>query len=324
MSQMPLLEVRDLRKSYLIKKIFKKPIPVSALDGVSFCLDEGRTLAIVGESGCGKSTLAKCLMQIELASSGEVIWDGKPMADLTARDWRSRVQMIFQDPYSSLNPRRKCLDIIAEPLIIAGGLPRQEVYARAREAMRQVGLRPEFEERYPHMFSGGQRQRIGIARALMLRPKLLICDEPVSALDVSIQAQVLNLLMDLQDELNLSYLFISHDLSVVRHISDDVLVMYFGQVMEYGPRERIFSSPRHPYTKALLASHPDLNTSHSLGESHQSKEPAHVIEGELPSPLNPPRGCPFEKRCPQALAVCGEKRPSPTLVDGRISACHLS
>ncbi|MEK7357952.1 MAG: ATP-binding cassette domain-containing protein, partial [Bdellovibrionota bacterium] len=217
--------------------MFQKPAHVKALDGVSFRLVKGKTLAIVGESGCGKSTLAKCLMLIEPITSGEVAFEGRSLTETPPMEWRKQVQMIFQDPYSSLNPRKKCLDIISEPLVIAGGQTPTEIRERAREMMAKVGLRPEFESRYPHMFSGGQRQRIGIARALMLRPKLLICDEPVSALDVSIQAQVLNLLMDLQDEFGLSYLFISHDLSVVRHIADDILVMYLGQVMEYGPRE---------------------------------------------------------------------------------------
>ncbi|MES2856434.1 MAG: ATP-binding cassette domain-containing protein, partial [Bdellovibrionota bacterium] len=251
---------------------------VKALDGVSFSLEQGKTLAIVGESGCGKSTLAKCLMLIESITAGDVSFEGKALSQTPAKDWRKQVQMIFQDPYSSLNPRKKCIDIIAEPLVIAGGLSKDEVRERARQMMAKVGLRPEFESRYPHMFSGGQRQRIGIARALMLRPKLLICDEPVSALDVSIQAQVLNLLMDLQDEFNLSYLFISHDLSVVRHIADHILVMYLGQVMEYGPRDNVFKNPKNPYTQALLTSHPDLNAI----EHGESASPKALVQGELP------------------------------------------
>lgn len=310
----PLLEIKDLRKHYPIRRFLKAPALVKALDGVSFSLQRGKTLAIVGESGCGKSTLAKCLMHIEDITSGSVSLEGRSIQETPLADWRRQVQMIFQDPYSSLNPRKKALDIISEPLVIAGELSSDEIRARAREMMAKVGLRPEFEGRYPHMFSGGQRQRIGIARALMLKPKLLICDEPVSALDVSIQAQVLNLLMDLQDEFGLSYLFISHDLSIVRHIADEVVVMYLGQVMERGSRDRIFTNPQHPYTKALMASHPDLTA---------IRAPQATVEGELPSPLNPPPGCPFQKRCSQALPICGEKRPALREVEGRTAACHL-
>lgn len=313
-----LLEIRELKKYYPVRHFLRAPAVVKALDGVSVELRPGRTLAVVGESGCGKSTLAKCLMKIESVTSGEILFAGRQMSEIPAEEWRRNVQMIFQDPYSSLNPRKKALDIIAEPLVIAGGLAWEEIRDRARQMMAKVGLRPEFEGRYPHMFSGGQRQRIGIARALMLRPQLLICDEPVSALDVSIQAQVLNLLMDLQDEFGLSYLFISHDLSIVKHIADDVVVMYLGQVMEKGPRERIFQSPRNPYTQALLASHPDL-------ERMMTKvvEPRSAVEGELPSPMNPPVGCPFQSRCPHVMNVCREKRPRLTEIDGRLSACHL-
>jgi dipeptide transport system ATP-binding protein len=306
----PLLEINDLRKYYEVRRLFKPLAHVKALDGVSFTLERGKTLAVVGESGCGKSTLAKCLMLIEQISSGEVRFEGRSLSETPASIWRKQIQMIFQDPYSSLNPRKRAVDIIAEPAVILGGLDKWEIRERARMMMAKVGLRPEFEGRYPHMFSGGQRQRIGIARALMLQPKLLICDEPVSALDVSIQAQVLNLLMDLQDEFKLSYLFISHDLSIVRHIADDVLVMYLGQVMEYGPREKIFKTPRHPYTQALLASHPDLT---KIGA------PKSTLEGELPSPMNPPAGCPFQTRCPHVMTVCREKRPP--IVNG--SACYL-
>ncbi len=315
----PLLEVRNLRKTYELRRLFSKPGLVKALDGVSFTLEKGKTLAVVGESGCGKSTLAKCLMLIEDITNGNAVLEGKDLKNTPPQEWRKQVQMIFQDPYSSLNPRRKCLDIIAEPLVIQGDLTKEQIYARARAMMAKVGLRPEFESRYPHMFSGGQRQRIGIARALMLRPKLLICDEPVSALDVSIQAQVLNLLMDLQDEFGLSYLFISHDLSVVRHIADNILVMYLGQVMEYGARELIFKSAQNPYTQALLASHPHLDES-----EHGSPDgPQAAIQGELPSPLNPPPGCPFQKRCPKVFDRCLNEKPELYDVAGRLSRCHL-
>ena len=316
-----LLEVKSLAKTYELRRFLKKPAEVKALDGVSFQLSKGKTLAIVGESGCGKSTLAKCLMLIESITSGTVTFEGRTLTETPPDEWRKQVQMIFQDPYSSLNPRKTCLDIISEPLIIAGGLTREEIRERARQMMAKVGLRPEFESRYPHMFSGGQRQRIGIARALMLRPKLLICDEPVSALDVSIQAQVLNLLMDLQDEFELSYLFISHDLSVVRHVADDILVMYLGQVMEYGPREKVFTEAKHPYTQALLSSHPDLSA--ELASGRDSSGPKATLQGELPSPLNTPPGCPFQKRCPQAFERCSVERPKLVSVAGRFTACHL-
>lgn len=312
-----LLEVKNLRKTYELRRLFSAPGLVKALDGVSFTLEKGKTLAVVGESGCGKSTLAKCLMLIETITGGEAVFEGKALQDTPPMDWRKQVQMIFQDPYSSLNPRRQCLDIIAEPLVIQGGFTKDEIYARAREMMAKVGLRPEFEQRYPHMFSGGQRQRIGIARALMVRPKLLICDEPVSALDVSIQAQVLNLLMDLQDEFGLSYLFISHDLSVVRHVADHILVMYLGMVMEYGPRNLVFENPQNPYTKALLASHPHLD------EAAGGQGPQAVVQGELPSPLNPPPGCPFQKRCPYVFERCLSERPALYQAEGRLSRCHL-
>lgn len=254
-----LLQVENLKKHFPIRRFMRQTTYVKALDGVSFSLRSGETLAVVGESGSGKSTLAKCLMQIEEPTGGALFFEGKNQQDISIADWRKNVQMIFQDPYSSLNPRKKAIDIISEPLAIAGQLSKGEITERAMEMMAKVGLRPEFASRYPHMFSGGQRQRIGIARSLMLRPRVLICDEPVSALDVSIQAQVLNLLMDLQDEFQLSYIFISHDLSIVRHIANSVIVMYLGQIVESGGREEIFSHPQHEYTKALLASHPTID-----------------------------------------------------------------
>lgn len=309
-----ILQVRDLVKHYEVRRLMRSPAVVKALDGVSFSLEKGKTLAIVGESGCGKSTLAKCLMRIEDPTKGEISLNGRSTGGIPDSDWRHQVQMIFQDPYSSLNPRKKAIDIISEPLVIDGRLSKSEILDRAREMMAKVGLRPEFESRYPHMFSGGQRQRIGIARALMLRPKILICDEPVSALDVSIQAQVLNLLMDLQDEFQLSYLFITHDLSIVKHIADEVLVMYMGRVMEEGPREKIFLEPRHPYTKVLLESHPDLS---------QIRDPKITVEGDLPSPLNPPPGCSFQQRCPSVLPICLKERPDLRNVEGRMAACHI-
>ncbi len=323
-----LLEVQHLGKHYPVRRLFRKSATVRALDGVSFKVQRGKTLAVVGESGCGKSTLAKLLMRIEDSSFGTVRLSGVDMSEVEPQRYRQRVQMVFQDPYSSLNPRKKARTIIGEPLLVNTDLSRSERDERVATMMAKVGLRPEMADRYPHMFSGGQRQRIGIARALMLRPDLLICDEPVSALDISIQAQVLNLLMDLQDEFKLSYLFISHDLGVVRHIADDVLVMYLGKIMEYGPREAIFKNPQHPYTKMLLASTPDVakgisrfsKTANGLAtDSAEVSEPV----GELPSPLNPPPGCPFQTRCPFAMAKCSQEMPASRLVENRQVACHL-
>lgn len=312
-----LLEAKGLGKHYELRRLFQPTATVKAVDGVSFTVRRGKTLAIVGESGCGKSTLARLLMQIETPSFGELKLGGDDATTIGSKQYRQRVQMIFQDPYSSLNPRKKARTIIAEPLVVNSDLSKDEREQRVREVLTKVGLRPDAGDRYPHMFSGGQRQRIGIARALMLRPELLICDEPVSALDISIQAQVLNLLMDLQDEFGLSYVFISHDLGVVRHIADDVLVMYLGKVMEHGPREEIFSNPKHPYTQMLLSSTPDIAEGLKGGKTETKPS------GELPSPLNPPPGCPFQKRCPHAMEICSQTMPELRVVDGRKTACHL-
>ena len=311
-----LLEVKNLKKHYAIKKLFGPKQTVKALDGVSFSLGAKKTLAIVGESGCGKSTLAKVLTQVEYKTEGDVLVDGKVTEGLARSELRKSLQMIFQDPYGSLNPRKKAWQIVAEPLRINTKLSRAECRDRAVQMMLRVGLRPEQQNRYPHMFSGGQRQRLGIARALILRPKIIICDEPVSALDVSIQAQVLNLLMELQDEFGLSYLFISHDLSVVRHISDEVLVIYLGKVVEYGSREKVFSNPQHPYTRALLSSTPKI-------ASLTQKSERVALKGELPSPINPPTGCAFHKRCPAAMPHCSSMTPELQEVEGRKVACHL-
>jgi dipeptide transport system ATP-binding protein len=319
----PILTVKDLAKHYPIKKLFMPAQTVKALDGVSFSLEKRRTLAVVGESGCGKSTLAKVLMAIEKPTSGELEFAQRPSKDeagarvqLTSPgEAGARIQMIFQDPYSSINPRKKAWQIISEPLRINTKLSSAECRARAIELMAQVGLRPEFADRYPHMFSGGQRQRIGIARALALRPEILICDEPISALDVSIQAQVINLLIQLQDQHELSYIFISHDLSVVRHLADEVLVMYLGKVVEHGSRDAVFSKPLHPYTQALLGSTPDIK--------RRKNSEKRVIPGEPPSPLNPPPGCAFHKRCPMATARCSQEVPTLREVQGRQVACHL-
>ena len=297
--------------------LFRPGGEVQALRGVSFPLERGRTLAVVGESGCGKSTLARLATLIEAPSAGRLEVDGTDPASAdaaTSRRLRRTVQIVFQNPYGSLNPRQKIEEILAEPLEInteASAAERQKAVA---EMLRRVGLRPEHARRYPHMFSGGQRQRIAIARALMLRPKVVVLDEPVSALDLSIQAQVLNLLVELQDEFELAYLFIAHNLSVVRHFADDVMVMYLGRAVEQGGRDAVFDDPQHPYTKALLAASPIADPARRGSRSK--------LAGELPSPLNPPPGCVFHPRCPLANARCREEVPQLQLLHGRQVACH--
>ncbi len=316
----PVLEARDLTRHYQVKDgVFSKSKILKAVDGVSFSLVPGKTLAVVGESGCGKSTLGRLLTLIEPPTGGVFNLDGEEAAfddrGLVKR-MRRMVQMIFQDPYGSLNPRKKVGAILEEPLVINTDLTSDQREDAARAMMTRVGLRPEHYNRYPHMFSGGQRQRIAIARALMLQPKVVVADEPVSALDVSIQAQVLNLLMDLQEEFDLAYLFISHDLSVVRHLADDVLVMYLGRPVEQGPNEAIFSNPLHPYTRALLASTPRVNPNERIEHI--------VLTGELPSPLNPPSGCAFHKRCPFAQDRCAKEHPAARQIQGRAVSCHFA
>ncbi len=317
MSKNIILEARELTHFYEVSQgPFKPAAIVKALDGVSFQVEAGKTLAVVGESGCGKSTLARQVTMIERPTSGELKFDGFDLAkgsDHELKAAQQRVQMIFQNPYGSLNPRKKIGTIIGEPLAINSDLSKVEREKRVRNTMGKVGLRPEHYDRYPHMFSGGQRQRIAIARALMLEPKLVVADEPVSALDVSVQAQVLNLLMDLQEEMNLAFLFIAHDLSVVRYIADDVMVMYLGKVAEYGKSEQIFEQPRHPYTQALLASTPHLKA--------QNRKQRIILSGELPSPLSPPSGCVFHTRCPFAKAQCAEQVPEVEEFDGRLTSC---
>jgi dipeptide transport system ATP-binding protein len=312
------LEARHLRKYYGVKRgVFKPMATVKALDGVSFQLRAGRTLAVVGESGCGKSTLARSVTMIEPPSSGELHYDGRDVVGRSAADLkelRRTVQMVFQNPYGSLNPRKTVGSILTEPLVINTDLSKDERRERAVAMMGKVGLRADQVDRYPHMFSGGQRQRIAIARALMLSPRVVVADEPVSALDVSIQAQVLNLMMDLQEELNLAYLFISHDLSVVRHIADAIMVMYLGKPVEHGAKDVVFARPRHPYTRILLAATPRVNPALRLERV--------VPKGELPSPLNPPPGCSFHKRCPFATERCGVEVPALRPVDDRLVACH--
>jgi dipeptide transport system ATP-binding protein len=315
------VEARDLRQVYRIGRgLFRQPDQLHAVAGVSFSIQPGRTLAVVGESGCGKSTLARMIALIEAPTSGRLALGGVDVLSASPqqrRELRQAVQLVFQNPYGSLNPRKKVGSILEGPLEINTRLQAPERSQQARAMLALVGLRPEHYDRYPHMFSGGQRQRIAIARALMLKPKLVVADEPVSALDVSIQAQVLNLLADLQAELGLAYLFISHDLGVVRHIAHDVLVMYLGQTVEQGDKGRIFAQPLHPYTRALLGATPGL-----VGSG--AAVPRTVLKGELPSPLNPPPGCVFSTRCPQATERCRVERPALRELAGRQLACHLA
>lgn len=321
MSAENLLTVKNLRKTFSIPMGFGKHVPLHALRGVDFTLEKGKTLAVVGESGCGKSTLAKCLLGIETPTEGEVLYHGKNLHTLPLSDRVHAIQMIFQDPYGSLNPRKKVWQIISEPLQIQSGASKEECREEARKLMKTVGLRPEFDERYPHMFSGGQRQRIGIARALVLRPQIILCDEPVSALDVSVQAQVLNLLEELKREFHLSLIFISHDLSVVKHVADEVMVMYLGETVEYAKKNELFHHPVHPYTKALLTSAPSLS---EMVKREKIFDPV-KLSGELPSPLHPPSGCTLHGRCPYAFEKCLSEHPELTARERATkAACHLS
>ena len=311
MNQPPLSDRTVLTAAHLARHYevgrgaFRKPATIKALADASFTLEAGRTLAVVGESGCGKSTLARLVTMIEPPTAGALQIAG---IDIVGADraqlasLRSRVQIVFQNPYGSLNPRQKIGAALAEPLVInRKAMSASDRATAVAEILRLVGLRPEHADRYPHMFSGGQRQRIAIARALMLRPDILVLDEPVSALDVSVQAQVLNLLVQLQEALGLSYLFISHGLSVVRHMADEIVVMYLGRIVEQAPRDVLFAGPRHPYSRALLAATPVADPERARGRSS--------LKGELPSPFNPPQGCAFHTRCPLAFDRCRRERP---------------
>jgi dipeptide transport system ATP-binding protein len=316
----PVLEATDLHRHYSVSRgAFRGHATLKAVGGTSFSLQAGQTLAVVGESGCGKSTLARMVTMIEKPTSGSLVLDGTEVAtasDSTLKALRPKVQMVFQDPYGSLNPRKQIGQILEEPLEINTALNAAARREAAQAMLAHVGLRPEHYSRYPHMFSGGQRQRIAIARALMLRPKIVVADEPVSALDVSIRAQVLNLLMDLQAELNLAYMFISHDLSVVRHIADNVMVMYLGRPVEQGTKETVFTRARHPYTQVLLAATPSVDP--------KARSKRMTVKGELPSPINPPPGCAFHRRCPFATERCAQERPELRAVEGRLVACHYA
>ncbi len=313
------LRARGLKKHYPVSRgLGKPPAMLKALDGASFELQRKRTLAVVGESGCGKSTLARLVTMIEPPTEGALEIADQDLAKADAgvlKALRPKVQIVFQNPYGSLNPRQKIGSALEEPLAMNTRLPKAERRDKARAMMDAVGLRPEHYDRYPHMFSGGQRQRIAIARALMLNPDILVLDEPVSALDVSIQAQVLNLLIELQERLDLAYLFISHDLSVVKHIADEVMVMYLGKPVEQGGRDALFADPQHPYTQALLSATPVPDPGR--------KSERIVLKGELPSPIDPPAGCAFNPRCPHVFDRCRGQVPAVIASKGVGVACHL-
>jgi oligopeptide transport system ATP-binding protein len=322
--QQPLLDVRDLVMHFPLTQgiIFQKKVgAVQAVDGVSLSVKKGETLGLVGESGCGKSTTGRAILQLYKPTAGEVIFNGQDLTKLNGGDMRKmrrHLQMIFQDPYASLNPRMTVGSIVSEPMQIHNLVPKNQRNQRVQELLQTVGLNPYFANRYPHEFSGGQRQRIGIARALAANPDFIVCDEPVSALDVSIQAQIVNLLEDLQNEFSLTYLFIAHDLSVVRHISDRVAVMYLGKIVELAGRNSLYDDPLHPYTKALLSAVPIPDP------VIERKRERIILTGDVPSPINPPSGCHFHTRCPYVMDVC--KQIDPILADQggeHFVACHL-
>ncbi len=319
-----LLDVADLKVHFPIRMggfIGGRTVPLKAVDGVSFTVRRGETLGIVGESGCGKSTLGRAILRLIDPTAGRVLWLGQDLANLSAEEMRRHrrdLQIIFQDPLASLDPRMTVGDIIAEPLrALKSGLGKAEIKARVRDMMGKVGLTPEMINRYPHEFSGGQCQRIGVARAMIVEPALIVCDEPVSALDVSIQAQIVNLLMDLQAEFGLTLLFISHDLSVVRHISHRILVLYLGRVMELADRDALYGEPLHPYTRALIGAVPVPDPAVERAKRHE------FLAGDLPSPVDPPSGCVFRTRCPHARDICAEKVPDfEQAGPGHMVACH--
>ena len=317
----PLIDVRDATKYFPVTHgVFSRHVAdVKAVDGVSFSIRRGETLGLVGESGSGKTTLGRCVLRLLEPTSGTIIFEDQDITRIKRRDMRAlrrKMQIIFQDPYASLNPRMTVGDIVAEPIIIHKLAKGKEIDARVHELLRTVGLSPYHANRYPHEFSGGQRQRIGVARALAVNPKFIVADEPVSALDVSIQAQVVNLLEDLQDRLELTYLFIAHDLSVVRHISDRVAVMYVGKIMEVAGRDELYNRPLHPYTQALLSAIPIPDP------RVEARRERIILQGDIPSPLNPPSGCRFHTRCPIAYERCRIEVPELLSYDGHQVACH--
>ena len=320
-----LLDVKGLQKFFPIRRGFLRRVvgQVRAVDDISFSIQKGETLSLVGESGCGKTTTARCIMRAIVPTAGQIsfrtdqgqIVDVAKLSRGELRPLRQQMQMIFQDPFSSLNPRMTILDIVGEPLLVHGVKSRRERTERVAELLRLVGLRPEYMNRFPHAFSGGQRQRVGIARALALNPSLVVADEAVSALDVSVQAQILNLLLELQEELSLTYLFVAHDLSVVKHISDRVAVMYVGQIVELTEREALFQNPRHPYTAALLSSVPKPDP--------RTRSERIVLQGEVANPASPPSGCYFHPRCPFVIDRCRVEPPAlQEVVPGHLARCH--
>lgn len=316
----PLLTVQGLKKYFPVRGAFGNTVQqVKAVNDVSFSLEAGQTFGLVGESGCGKSTLGRTILRLTEPTEGQALYEGRDIFTLSAaemREMRQKIQMVFQDPFSSLNPRKRIGAILEEPLAIHGIGNREERTEKVLDILAKVGLQSEHYYRFPHEFSGGQRQRIGIARALMVGPKLIICDEPVSALDVSIQSQIINLLKELQTGLGLTFLFIAHDISVVRYIADRIGVMYLGQMVEQAPTDDLFANPKHPYTQALLSSVPVPNL--------ESKKERIILEGELPSPLDPPSGCVFHTRCPKATELCKTVAPKVTeTAQSHSVACHL-
>jgi oligopeptide/dipeptide ABC transporter ATP-binding protein len=317
-----LLEVRDLKKYFPIRRgVFQRTVgQVRAVDGISFTVRQGETLGVVGESGCGKSTMGRTILRLLEPTGGRATFAGKDLFALSKSEMRAmrrELQMVFQDPYASLNPRFTVMETLMAPLVIHNlCASRKERERRVHEMLERVGLTPDHARRYPHEFSGGQRQRIGIARALMVEPRLIVLDEPVAALDVSVQSQVLNLLKDLQAQFGYSYIFVAHDLSVVRYISHRILVLYLGQMMEWAETDELFQSPLHPYTQALLSAVP-------VPDPDRKRERI-ILQGDLPSPANPPKGCPFHTRCPVAMDVCRERRPVwHEARPGHYVACHL-
>ena len=319
-----LLQVQNLVKYFPIMRgaVIRREVGrVHAVDGVSFDIKKGETLGLVGESGCGKSTTGRTILQLYRPSAGHVIYNDQDLVAMKGenlRHMRRKMQMIFQDPYASLNPRMTVGEIVSEPLIVHSLATRKEADERVGELLRLVGLNPAYANRYPHEFSGGQRQRIGVARALSLQPELIVCDEPISALDVSIQAQVINLLEDLQKQFNLTYLFIAHDLSMVRHISTRVAVMYLGVIVELANRDDLYANPLHPYSQALLSAVPIPDP------FAEEKRQRRILQGEIPSPVNPPSGCRFRTRCPLAAEICAQVRPDfREVTSGHFVACHM-
>lgn len=313
-----LLEVKGLKKHFAAKKgWFQQAEYVQAVNGINLTVHEGETLSIVGESGCGKSTTGRCLLRLLEPTAGEIWYRGKDLTKLTGKEMRamrSQLQMVFQDPFATLNPKLTIRRILEEPLI-AQQVAKEKRPSLIEETIRIVGLNPSHLDRYPHQFSGGQRQRIGIARALMLRPQLIVADEPVSALDVSIQSQILNLLQDLQEQFGMTYIFISHDLGVVEHISDRVAVMYLGEIVELSDKAELFQNPLHPYTRALISAIP-------VSDPDEKKERI-ILQGDLPSPANPPAGCRFHPRCQSCMEICRTEVPVETMVNGQMVKCHL-